>query len=286
VIPYVEHPVGWLGGFPIPAFWVLTVVSAMVGFEVLVRRAPRYGIRRATAAPIGAWSLAVGVVASHVVAELVDRPERIRADPWVLLWFWTSMSSIGGLVGGLLAGVAFMWRRGMGARRIRAYLELGCFAIPFAGVFARLGCALVHDHVGAPSSSFFAVAFPSGPRFDLGLLELLVHVPVATAFALLDRRPRPLGFYLGLACAIYGPARFGLDFLRIEEARYAGLTAVQYVCVLAAVAGAIILARLGRAAGSRPLTALLAFRLWQEKRATSGAGAARTKSARRGALAR
>jgi prolipoprotein diacylglyceryltransferase len=64
---------------------------------------------------------------------------------------------------------------------------------------------------------------------DLGWYEflytLLAIVPV---FLLLDRRPRPPGFYVIVFLLFYVPARFGLDFLRLSDTRYFGLTPGQY----------------------------------------------------------
>src|SRR5207302_413010 len=48
------------------------------------------------------------------------------------------------------------------------YLDLLAFAFPFGWAFLRLGCTLVHDHPGKPTTSWLAVQYPNGPRYDLG----------------------------------------------------------------------------------------------------------------------
>jgi phosphatidylglycerol:prolipoprotein diacylglycerol transferase len=250
VLPYVEPPVLRLGGVAVPAFAPLVVAGALVGFELVVRRAPRYGIERSRAAVWAAWTLFLGFFVSHVFAEAAYHPERVRADPLVLLWFWGSMSSLGGMLGGTLAAAAFAWARRMPAREVWAFVDLISFAAPFGWTFGRLGCALAHDHPGIPSTHPLAVAFPDGPRFDLGLLELPLHVGLAVAFALLGRRSRPVGLYTGLYWSVYAPVRFGLDFLRVDETLYLGLTPAQFACALAGVAGVSVLARLARGARS------------------------------------
>jgi phosphatidylglycerol:prolipoprotein diacylglycerol transferase len=64
---------------------------------------------------------------------------------------------------------------------------------------------------------------------DLGWYEflytLLVIVP---AFLVLDRKPRPTGFFPLAFLFLYIPVRFYLDFLRLSDARYGGLTFAQY----------------------------------------------------------
>jgi phosphatidylglycerol:prolipoprotein diacylglycerol transferase len=113
-------------------------------------------------------------------------------------------------------------------------------------VFGRLGCTLVHDHIGTPSSFPLAIRFPGGARHDLGFYELLYTVLVLVpAVLVLGRRARPPGASIVVLALLYAPARFLGDFLRQTDlpgadARFFGLTGAQYGCVvLAAVAVAI-----------------------------------------------
>ena len=62
------------------------------------------------------------------------------------------------------------------------------------------------------------------------------------------RRP---GIYVALFTLLYMPARFGLDFLRIADATYAGLTPAQWAAVLLLCFVPIALQR-GRALPMQP----------------------------------
>jgi phosphatidylglycerol:prolipoprotein diacylglycerol transferase len=127
---------------------------------------------------------------------------------------------------------------------------------------------VVHDHPGALASpgALFAVAYPShpapaalgihflygdAPRYDLGTLELFFAALLVLAFSLTWwRRVRP-GAYLVAGALAYAPARFAMDFLRLQDAeggdaRYAGLTPAQWGCILLVAFGMISLARLVR----------------------------------------
>jgi phosphatidylglycerol:prolipoprotein diacylglycerol transferase len=99
------------------------------------------------------------------------------------------------------------------------------------------------------------VRFPDGPHFDLGLLELLYTIALAALFLVLDRRPRPTGFFVGLFFACYGPVRFALDALRTGDLRYFGWTPGQYASVAAALFGICLLFWVFQKAGSRESTA-------------------------------
>ena len=237
MIPYVEHPVWHIGSYPLQAFRVLALAAIVVEYAIVVRRAPRHGFTSDDASSLVAWGIVFGLVSAHVFDVLAYYPERLRADPFELLRVWGSLSSWGGMVGGLTGLGLVAWRRGLGVLGVLRFFDVCLYALPFTLAVGRFGCALQHDHLGVPSHHFLAVNFPGGPRFDLGLLEFLYLVPVALAFLWLGRRERPLGFFSGLFFALYGPARFAMDTLRNEDARYLGWTPAQYLCVATALAG-------------------------------------------------
>jgi phosphatidylglycerol:prolipoprotein diacylglycerol transferase len=253
VIPYVEHPILEIGSYPLQAFRVLALLAIVVEYAIVVRRAPRHGFSSEEASSLVAWGTVLGLVSAHVFDVIAYYPERLRADPLELFRVWGSLSSWGGMVGGLTGLGIVAYRRGLGAVGVLRFFDLCIYALPFTLAVGRFGCALQHDHLGVPSTHFLAVNFPTGPRFDLGMLEFLYLIPVCLLFYALGRKPRPLGFFSGLFFALYGPARFAMDALRNEDARYLGWTPAQYLCVAAAVAGAsLVMWSLRRARGSAP----------------------------------
>ncbi|MGH0029408.1 MAG: prolipoprotein diacylglyceryl transferase [Myxococcota bacterium] len=244
MLPYVEAPSLALGPVELNAFPVLVAVATVVGFEVCVRRAPALGFDRDEAGRILVWTIAGGFVSSHLVAIAITDPAAYWNEPLRFLRLWEGMSSMGGVLGGIAVGVFAMRRAGMDGEAMLRFVDGVAFAFPFAWIFGRAACALAHDHPGIASDHFLAVAFPDGPRFDLGLLELFFTLGIAALFAGLARRPRPSPFYLGLFFTLYGPVRFGLDTLRVADTRWAGLTFAQYACVALTVTGVVLLARL------------------------------------------
>jgi phosphatidylglycerol:prolipoprotein diacylglycerol transferase len=253
VIPYIEHPVLEIGTYQLQAFRVLALAAIVVEYAIVVKRAPRHGFTSEQASSLIAWATVLGLVSAHVFDSLAYYPDEVRRNPLSLLYVWTNLSSWGGMVGGL-GGLAFVaWRRGLGAEGVLRFIDLAVYALPFTLAVGRLGCALQHDHLGVASTHFLAVNFPTGPRFDLGMLEFLYLIPVSLVFFALGRRARPAGFYLGLFFVLYSPVRFVLDALRTDDARYLGWTPAQYLCVAAALAGAALVAwslRRGRTAAA------------------------------------
>jgi len=250
LFPYVPQPTLDLGFYEIQAFSVLVVIAVVVQFQIVIRRAPSRGIDRGTASSLVGWAIGLGLVVAHVFDVVVYTPEKLAQDPLVLLQVWDSLSSFGGMLGGLLGIYVVMRKRRLSPAVMLRFFDLLIFALPFTLAVGRLGCALQHDHPGVSSSHWLAVRFPDGPRFDLGLLEFLYCSLVAGLFAWLGRKPRADGFYIGLFFALYGPVRFAMDALRVSEIRYSGWTPGQYLSIFAMLTGVGVLGWVLNRAGS------------------------------------
>jgi len=103
------------------------------------------------------------------------------------------------------------------------------FVLPLGLAIARIGCYLINDHPGIKTiASLLSVAYPDGPRYDLGLLLFIFD---AMLFAYLALKPRKT-LYLESFLIIFGIGRFLLDFLRVGEPRFAGLLPSQYGSII------------------------------------------------------
>jgi phosphatidylglycerol:prolipoprotein diacylglycerol transferase len=249
MIPYFELreiPIG--GGRSLATFGTLVALGIFLGAWFVDRRARRMGISEREIPGAILSAVVGGLVLAHLVALL----QAGAVGPWsprVLLGFWNGMSSFGGFAGAFL-GLALYYARSRRSWLPRADLLVQGLVIGW--VFGRLGCALVHDHIGRPSEFPLAVRFPDGPRHDLGLYEFLYTVVVLVpAVVLLNRRPRPPGTSVAVLALLYAPVRFALDFLRQTDlpgadARHLGLTVAQYGCILLAGIGIVLLLRTRR----------------------------------------
>jgi len=247
LLPYIESPAVQIGAYTLKAFPVLVGAAIITQFQIVLRRAPRYGIDRVTTSTLAGWAICLGIVGAHVFDVLAYYPERLLSNPLELLRLWGSLSSFGGMLGGLLGLYLVMRMRAMSRGDMLRFVDCLLFALPFTLAIGRLGCGLHHDHLGVSSNHWLAVAFPDGPRFDLGLLEFFYTATMAAVFLLLDRRRWPDGFYIGVFFALYGPVRFTLDALRVGDARYLGWTPGQYLSILATLVGVgMLVALFGR----------------------------------------
>jgi phosphatidylglycerol:prolipoprotein diacylglycerol transferase len=132
--------------------------------------------------------------------------------------------------------------------------DLFCFAFPFAWLFGRMGCFVVHDHPGLPTNFFLAVDnynLQGIARHDLGLYEVLWSAVMIPLLLWMGKTKRPWGFYMALVPLAYAPLRFCLDFLRESaeqggDVRYLGLTPGHYASVLMTLTGVAVAIRVAR----------------------------------------
>jgi len=254
VFPYIHLPELKPLGLPIHWFGILVAFAVGLGIWLARKRAPAHGIDDRRLDSLINWMLASGFILSHVLDTIFYHPEELTTRPWSLLFIWEGLSSFGGFTGAVIGVLLWKKFRGKG-ESIVPYADLILSVFPISWIFGRMGCAVVHDHKGrlADAPSIFTVTFPGappagGPHYDLGLLEMFYAVFISLVVMFLWRKPRPLGTYIGVTCALYAPVRFGLDFLRLEEGptgdpRYLMLTPGQWGSVALFVFGVIVLTR-------------------------------------------
>lgn len=233
MIPYLEIPSIPLFGIKLHPFGLLVAASVYLGFFLAKRRARALGLDP----EITLRGMGIGLVVSLICAHLVDvlfyRPELLAKDPRLLFQVWNGLSSTGGFIGTIIAGVIFFrWKK----QSVLDHSDAIIYGFTPAWVLGRLGCTIAHDHPGTASNFILAVAYPGGSRHDLGLYEMLLTlVIVAVLFTL--RRYRPFsGFSVMLAISIYAPVRFFFEFLRTADKTYQGLTPAQYVLAIGVIA--------------------------------------------------
>lgn len=134
----------------------------------------------------------------------------------------------GGFVfyGGLIGGLILVFVAGK-LHRIRAieYVRTYIFLIPFIHSFGRVGCFLAGCCYGVPYDGKGAVCYPEGafapsgiPLFPVQLVEavLLLYIAVGLLFLQLKLN---WNYTIETYLVAYSFVRFGLEFLRYDEAR-------------------------------------------------------------------
>jgi phosphatidylglycerol---prolipoprotein diacylglyceryl transferase len=270
-IPYIKlQEIPLPLGLPSPLdsikpFGILVATGVYIGSVLAMRRAKQRGLDQEKMSTFILYVVGIGFIGAHVFDAIFYTPEKILQDPLYLFKLYAGLSSYGGFLGSIIGVYVYKWVKK--DNNVFAYVDTICSAFPLAWVFGRAGCASVHDHPGRETSHWLGMQYnhpgvhqkgtwgllydPSQTvgRFDLGFIEMVLTIPLATAFMILWRqKPRASGFYAGWQCILYAPVRFVLDFFRVEEGggldadpRFLGLTPAQYACFGLAAIGVYVL---------------------------------------------
>jgi phosphatidylglycerol:prolipoprotein diacylglycerol transferase len=273
MIPYIHVPDLKLGPLTLHPFGLLVATGVIIGTWLATRRARQRALDLEKLNSFITWMLVAGFLGGHMLDQIFYHPQEVVRRPWSIFLLWEGLSSFGGFVGGLIGVVLWkyfeavpVWRTPFftiskfklrpRAMPIMPFCDLILSVFPVAWVFGRSGCSVVHDHQGmkAPVGSLLAVAFGpvdpartihlgqielrfgNAPHFDLGLLEMMFTVIVASVFALTWKRKLTTGSYIAAVALAYAPVRFAMDFLRVRDMenadpRYGRFTPAQWACI-------------------------------------------------------
>jgi phosphatidylglycerol:prolipoprotein diacylglycerol transferase len=246
-------PIPGLGSLPLDPWAILVCFGFVFGLEVGRARAIKLGMDVKDIVDGAVVTVATGFVVGHFFTVFFYFPERLADEGiWALLKLWTGFSSMGGFVGAVLGSVVFYTL--IRKRPYWRYADVISFGFPFGWLFGRMGCGVVHDHIGAITTQPWGMNFDEGMRnfswlagdpyrwadgirHELGLYEMIYMIPVCGLWLWLARKDRPPGFFTALFGAVYMPVRFVLDFFRNadlshQDVRYWALTPAQWGCLV------------------------------------------------------
>ena len=244
-------PIPGLGELPIDPWATLVCVGFVIGLEVARARPIRLRLDVRDIVDGAVFTVLMGFLIAHIVTVVFYFPERLTDNGAAgavmsILRVWEGFSSTGGFIGAVIgAWIFYTYIRPVGALR---HADIICYGFPFGWFFGRMGCTVVHDHIGSLTTWPTGMDFNDSPitqgiRHELGLYEMVYMIPVMVVFIYLGQRDRVPGFFLGLFAVLYAPIRFLLDFLRNtdivnrQDARYFDLTPAQYGMVVLFFAG-------------------------------------------------
>jgi phosphatidylglycerol:prolipoprotein diacylglycerol transferase len=276
MIPYIHVPDLKVGPLTLHPFGLLVATGVIFGTYLATRRARQRGLDLDKLNSFITWMLVVGFLGGHMLDQVFYHWPEFVKRPWSIFLLWEGLSSFGGFIGAFigiglwkyfeavpgprvpLLGVTLpKYRKRELAMPILPFADLILSVFPVAWVFGRSGCSVVHDHPGmrAEPGTLLAVAFPDNnaifalkkvhsielihgayPQFDLGLLELLFTIVLATLLALTWHKKLTTGSYVVATSLCYAPVRFAMDFIRVRDVdqadpRFGSLTPAQWMCV-------------------------------------------------------
>ncbi len=257
-----------LGPVEITGYGIMMMAGFLVGGWLIALELERRGLNREFASDILIAALVGGVVGAKLWYVVLTQDPGNLFNRGGLVWY-------GGFLGGTIAVLFNGWRLGVPPRWT---VQIMAPALAAAYALGRVGCFLVGDDYGGPTSLPWAIAFPDGkPPSTAGNLAafgvtippgldpstvLAVHPTqlyetglMFLAFMVLWRlrlKDWGTGTVFGVYLMMAGTERFFIEILRAKDDRFlAGFTVAQLTSVAIAVVGALLFARL-RGAGTTP----------------------------------
>jgi phosphatidylglycerol:prolipoprotein diacylglycerol transferase len=225
-----------LGSFDVTSFGAMVALGAVFGILLLRSEMVRSGLDGGK----GIDAALVGVLGGLAGAKLLYVVEHWAEPLSDTLLSRGGMSWFGGLTGGVLAGLAMV---AYARLPLMAVLSAAAPALAIGQAVGRIGCFLVGDDYGRPTSLPWGVAFPQGlpPTIDrvhpTQLYEFTLLLGIAGVLLWLRRRGTAdravVAWYLVLA----GGMRFLIEIVRVNQVVVAGLTTAQLFSVAMVLIG-------------------------------------------------
>jgi len=242
MIPYFFSETYQILGIPLQTWGTFVAAGYAIGTTVAWRRAKQKGLKADLILDLAFWMLIaafVGARAFHVL--FYDLAHYLAHPIDVFNPRLPGYAMFGGFLGAATVFAYFVWTNKL---KVLSYADALIWGLPWGIGIGRIGCFLIHDHPGIATALFLGVRYPDGViRHDLGLYLSLIGFATGLLFLALNRYPRRAGFFLAVFMMIEGATRIGLDFLRVADARFLGLTPTQYFSIPLFVVGAWLLRR-------------------------------------------
>ena len=265
VYPFIIH----LGPLPITGYGIMMMVGFLMGGWLMTLELRRRGLREEYSADIVIGALVGGVIGAKVYYVILTQNLSNLFDRGGLVWY-------GGLIGGALAVILVgLWRR----VPLRWTMQLAAPALAAAYALGRVGCFLINDDYGRPTSLPWGVKFPQG--YPPSTVSNLAHMGIASpagmdpntvlavhptqlyetgimlvAFAFLWRwrlSDKPVGWLFGAWLVWASAERFVIEILRAKDDRFLGpFTIAQLISVVLVIVGFGLMARWNRGPSPDP----------------------------------
>ena len=252
------------GPLMITGYGIMMMVAFLTAGWVMQRELHRRGLREDYAADIVVAAVIGGIIGGKLWYAALYRDWSTLLSRGGLVWY-------GGFLGGVLAVILNGWRRRV---PMRFTMELVAPALAVGYALGRVGCFLVQDDYGVPTSLPWGMKFPQGwpPSTAQNLMRdfsvtlppgtqstdvLAVHPTQLYEVALMllafwwiwrwRTHQRAAGWLFGLYLLLAGIERFLVEFLRAKDDRFLGpLTIAQGMSLAIALVGVAMLARWSR----------------------------------------
>lgn len=244
VIPTISLESFQLGPLTIHVWGLFVALGILAAVVWTAKRGKRRGLASNIVLDAAFWVVIAGLLGARLFF-LLESPEVLREGLWISFRVQDGgMAATGGVLGGFLGATLFARYRRLS---LWSLADTAAPPLLLGEAIGRIGCFLIHDHPGRPTTSLLAVNIDGVLRHDMGLELSLVALTGSILLLVYERERRGVvsGTIAVGALAWYGATRFLLDALRavdlpVVDERYLGLTLAQIVGLIGIVCAVIL----------------------------------------------
>lgn len=226
-----------VGGYEVTSFGLMVALGAALGIVLMRHELARRRLDVSLGTDAALFAVIGGLAGGkllYVIEHWAEPFSDTLASRGGMSWF-------GGLTGGLLVGLLFIgWKR----LPLVGTIAAAAPAITLGQAVGRIGCLLVGDDYGRPTSLPWGMSFPEGlpPTLERVHPTQLYEAAALFVFTWLLVRWRARGVddldLFGRYLMLVGTARFLIEIVRVNIPVAFGLTVAQLFSLAAVVAGA------------------------------------------------
>ena len=250
MIPWFQYTVIHIGPVPIQVWGLFVAMGMVLSMWILEREAKKRLLDTAMILDIALKMIVSGVVFARIFHIVFYEPAFFLANPIEVFAIWHGgLSSFGGVFGALLVIFSAIKKGKISKKQLPLYGNMLSFAALYGWLVGRIGCVMIHDHLGAPCDCFLAFNSPEEKRLDMAFLEIICLLPLAGIFFVLKKK-HINHLFTPILFIYYGILRFILDFWRAApdfatgDTRYLGLTPAQYLAMVLVIMGLCMLKKI------------------------------------------
>lgn len=253
MIPFFQVTTINIGPIPIQAWGTLVALGFVAGILVDLRRAKAAGFKKEQIIDLAFWIALSSMIFARVIYALGHLPDFFADNPWRMFYFWEGgMTVFGGFIGAVIAYAIYVKKKKLPFWK---FGDVVIFGLPLGLAIGRIGCFLIHDHIGKPTSFLLGMKYIDGLiRHENALYLVINGALLFLAYLLIDKyyQRKFAGLFVAFFMLWYGFVRFWLDFFRATglpgaDPRYFGLTGAQYASILLFFGGVYLFRKLKKA---------------------------------------
>ena len=196
------------------------------------------------------WGVLGGIVGARIV-HVLDNWRIYGDDPISIFAVWNGGIGLwGGILGGWIAGLIYAY---FAKAPVGRFMDIAAAPLLVAQTIGRIGDVINGEHWSRPLDMFWGWYFTDidsparsvidqypeifgtdvdKPVHPAVVYEMITNIIILGIIFLLRGRIRPAGSIFMIYLALYATARFGIQFVRLDDVKFWGLQEAHLIAIL------------------------------------------------------